>query len=260
MVGVQVGGHLTRLILDTGSTDHILTVELNRRIGLESLPSDHGTDHAGASVPSRTLAEVPVILGGQEFSLENVVEISGPALFEDRGIGGLLSPQRLHPTAHVVIDLVDDELILVDGEADAAKKWLLTRSPALHPIELERADDLSTVLVHAAIEPFLPVVTMLNTGGSGTEFALAAFPALPHGELAAHGKGLSGTEVMGWEVGDKILRVGEARFPLGSLLVREEMPFPYGLIGMDVLRKTVLMVSPRTDGRVLWMVPPSAIG
>ncbi len=129
----------------------------------------------------------------------------------------------------------------------------------LHPVALERADDLSTVLVHAAIEPFPAVVAMLNTGGSGTEFALAAIPTLPHGALTAHGKGLSGAEVMGWQVGGKILRVGAARFPLESLLVRERMPFPYGLVGMDVLRKTVLMVNLHGDG-VLWMVPPSAIG
>ena len=52
MVHAVVGGVPTRLILDTGSTDHVLTKELIDRVGATLSPGEDGTDHAGAPVPS----------------------------------------------------------------------------------------------------------------------------------------------------------------------------------------------------------------
>src|SRR5687768_7147579 len=55
MVHVAVKGVTTKLILDTGSTDHVFTMDLAGRAGLDAEPCEPGTDHAGAPVPSWTL-------------------------------------------------------------------------------------------------------------------------------------------------------------------------------------------------------------
>ena len=108
MIDVVVGGVPTRLILDTGSTDHVLTIELAQAVGLAAEPGEPGTDHAGALVESWTLGEVDVRIGGHDVTLRDTVAITGPAPFEGWGVGGFLSPQHLDPTAFAVLDLVGD--------------------------------------------------------------------------------------------------------------------------------------------------------
>jgi len=98
MIEVEVGGTMTRLIVDTGSTDHVLTMELAERAGKEASPGEAGTDSVGASVPSWALGEVPVRIGNLDLRLRDVVAIAGPDPFQGWGIGGFLSPQHVHPT------------------------------------------------------------------------------------------------------------------------------------------------------------------
>src|SRR5918996_462259 len=99
MVMAVVAGESTRLILDTGSTDHILTIELAERVGLAAEPGEAGMDSTGASVPSWSLGEVPIQVHGHAFALESVVAISAPAPFEGGGIGGFINPPPPHPPA-----------------------------------------------------------------------------------------------------------------------------------------------------------------
>jgi hypothetical protein len=57
-------------------------------------------------------------------------------------------------------------------------------------------------------------------------------------------------------VADRVLVAGEARIPVPRLFVRP--PFNAaceGLVGMDLMRGTVLMVGADLDRRVLWLVP-----
>ena len=119
MIDCVVNGTPTRLILDTGSTDHVLTIELARAAGLPHEPGEAGTDHAGESVDSWFVGDVALEIDGVAFGLHDAVAIAGPAPFEGWGVGGFLSPQHIHPTAQAVIDLAGDRLILVDGD-DAA--------------------------------------------------------------------------------------------------------------------------------------------
>ena len=44
-------------------------------------------------------------------------------------------------------------------------------------------------------------------------------------------------------VEDRTLRIGEERFPVARLLIRDEIDTMLGLVGMDVLRGTILVVS-----------------
>jgi hypothetical protein len=62
---------------------------------------------------------------------------------------------------------------------------------------------------------------------------------------------------MGSEVKDQVLRVGSAKLPVPSLLIRKEIGVAHGLVGMDLLRGTVLVVSADPSRPVLWLVPPS---
>jgi Aspartyl protease len=256
LVKVDVGGTGTKLIVDTGSTDHVLTMELASQAGLDASPGEPGTDSVGASVPSWTLGEVPVRIGDLDIRLQNVVAIAGPAPFEGWGVGGFLSPQHVHPNAWVVIDLVDGALTFVGGEEADVTRWVADRFPALHMLSLEREGGDSTILVRAAIEPFDPVVTMLDTGGKRTEFAEVAVPTLLGGTPTESGRGVGGSTAIGSEVKDQVLRAGSATLPVPSLLVREEIGTAQGLVGMDLLRGTVLVVSADPSRPVLWLVPP----
>lgn len=56
-------------------------------------------------------------------------------------------------------------------------------------------------------------------------------------------------------VGERTLRVGGATFPVPGLLVRDEIGSMQGLIGMDVLRGTVLVVTADERRDVTWLVP-----
>ena len=255
MVDVRVAGHPTRLILDTGSTDHVLTIDLVRAAGLAHEPGEPGTDHAGASVDSWFVGDVGAEIDAVGFALHDVVAISGPAPFAGWGVGGFLSPQHLHPTASVVIDLVADRLILLEGVDAAVGGWLRDRHPDLRVLHLERDPNEATPVIAAAIEPFATVPTMLNSGGRGTEFAVAAVPGLVGVAQGDAGKGVGGAPVLGTVVADRLLRVGDARLPVSRLLIRDEIDPMQGLVGMDVLRCTVLVVSADRSRPVGWLVP-----
>lgn len=178
MVHATVGGVATRLILDTGSTDHVLTKELVDRVGATARPGEDGIDHAGAAVPSYLVGDLEVQIAAQPFALRDVVAIAAPPPFVRWGVGGFLSPQHLHPTARVLIDMLNDRLVVVGSSVADVDAWLVARVPSLWPIVLDRIPGESTVAVPAAIEPFPAVPTMLNTGGRQTEFASTAIPGL----------------------------------------------------------------------------------
>lgn len=255
MVHASVGGEATRLILDTGSDTHLLITELAERIGLEAHPGEPGTDSTGASVPSWTLGEVGVRIGDEDLTLPEVVAIAGPEAFVSGGIGGIISPQHLDPTAWAVLDLADDAFFLLQGpEADVAA-WLTDRCPTLQALTLGRAPGETTILVRAAIEPYDPVVTLLDTGGKGTELAADAAPGLAGGEQRSTGRGVGGDEAFGSEVTDRVLLVGDARLPVPRLILRETTRVAQGLVGMDLLRGTVLAASGDLQRSVIWLVP-----
>ena len=117
LVAGRVGGLDTRLVLDTGSEVHLLTKELVDRLGLAVEEGEEGTDHSGATMPSWTVEDVGLELDALELTLRDVVAIPAPKPFPGWGIGGILSPQHLHPSAWTVVDLVENELVLVEGDA-----------------------------------------------------------------------------------------------------------------------------------------------
>ena len=196
-----------------------------------------------------------VDIGDASFALHAVIAITAPPPFAGWGVGGFLSPQHLHPTAWVVIDLAGDRLRLLDGPSAALDDWLDVTYPAFRRLMLPRIPGATTVDVSAAIEPHDVVATMLDTGGRGTEFSTDVVPALPATHAERGGSGLSGAGVMGWRVGARTLRVGGERIAVDDLLVRDGMGDPPGLVGEDVLRGTILVCAADVERDVRWLLP-----
>lgn len=250
----SVGGVETLLVLDTGSDVHILTKELVDRLGLDVEEGEEGIDHSGATMPSWSVEDSGLELGGSSLTLRGTFAIPAPKPFPGWGIGGILSPQHLHPTALAVIDLVADELTLVEADDDGAAAWLAERHPELELLVLERDAEFTSVVVRGAILPHAEIPTMLNTGGKATEFSAAAVPGLTPGPAERIGGGVGDSDVMGAHTGAATLVVAGQELPVESLAVRERMHDPQGLVGMDVLRGTVLTVAADLRRPVFWQL------
>ncbi|HEX5578504.1 MAG TPA: aspartyl protease family protein [Candidatus Limnocylindria bacterium] len=255
MLAATVLGEPTRLIVDTGSTDHILTMELANRVGLSAEPGEEGIDASGASVPSWTLGDVPAQIGETSHMLGHVIAIGAPGPFEALGIGGLISPQHLVPQAWVCLDMAGDRFMAVAGsEADVAA-WLTARTPGFRLLRLTRDPADTTILVRAAVEPFDEVITLLDSGGKASDAVASAVPGLGGDEIASSGRGVGGTESFGAVALDQVLRVGDARLPVPRLVVRSEREGPGILVGMDLLRGTILTVHGDPSMPVFWQLP-----
>jgi len=252
---VGVGGIETLLVLDTGSDVHILTKELVDRLGLAVEPGEEGVDHSGATMPSWSVEDVTLALGELDVTLRDIVSIPAPKPFSGLGIGGILSPQHLHPTAVTVLDLLHDELLLVDAEEQALVPWLEARSPGLSPLSLEREPWFTSLVVGGvAVRSFAELPTLLNSGGKRTEFSRAAVPGLGGGQEERLGGGVSGADVTGSSAGARVLEVAGREVHVAELAVREVMHDPQGMVGIDVLRGTVLAFSADRARPVVWQV------
>jgi hypothetical protein len=254
LTAASVAGVDTLLVLDTGSDVHLLTTETAERAGLALDEGEEGTDHAGTTLPSWSAGDVTMNAGGAELTLHDVVVIPAPAPFRGWGVGGILSPQHLDVRSLVVIDLVRDELTLVEGAPDEVAAWLSDRSPELTAVPLERDGMTPTPVVAAAVKPFPETAAMLNTGGRNTEFDETVVPGLTAGDAERLGGGVSGAHVVGSIAGDQVLVVGGTEIPVARLAVRRELGYPPGLVGMNVLRGTVLALDADPAGVVTWQV------
>ena len=255
LIIASIGGVETRVVLDTGSEVHILTKELVDRLGLSLEPGEEGVDHSGATMPSWSVEDAALTVGAIELTLGGVVSIPAPAPFPGKGIGGIVSPQHLHPTAVAVIDLVGDELLLVEADDDEVAAWLTERSPSLKMLSLERDASFPTVVVQTAVQPCDEIPVMLNTGGKRTEFSRAAVPGLGDGAAERLGGGVSGTDVIGSTAGAQVLVVADHAVRVDTLAVRDSMHDPQGMVGMDVLRGTILAFAADPGRRVVWQIP-----
>jgi Aspartyl protease len=258
LVAGAIGGVETLLVLDTGSDVHLLTKELVDRLGLTVEAGEEGVDHSGATMPSWSVEDAELILGDVEVTLGDLVSIPAPAPFTRWGIGGILSPQHLHPNAVTVIDLHHDELLLVDADDEELVSWLEARSPALNAVTLERDPSFPTLVVRGiAVRPFPEMPTLLNSGGKRTEFARDAVPGLGGSEPERLGGGVSGAAVIGEAAGAQVLDVAGHDLPVTELAVRETMHDAQGMVGIDVLRGTVLAFAGDRERPVVWQVSPA---
>jgi hypothetical protein len=258
LIQAAVAGVVTRLVLDSGSEVHLLNRELVDEIGLATVDGEEGTDHSGATMPSWSVEDVGLRIGAASLTLRGVVAIPAPKPFPGWGVGGILSPHHLHPTAVAVIDLVADELLLVEVDDAGLAAWLAERHPELDTLTLQRHPSFPTPVVDAAIRPFDAIPTLLNTGGRDTEFSASAVPGLAAGETARIGGGVSGADVMAGSAGPQTLAVRGHERAVASLKVRPTMHDPQGIVGMDLLCGTVLAVAADAARPVAWQIPRHA--
>jgi Aspartyl protease len=255
LVNAEINGVHTLLILDTGASDHLLTVDLCEAAGLATEPGEPGTDSTGSSVPSWRAHEVTVRIGAVDFAVPEVVVIGTPPPFRSMGIGGGLSPQRLDPGAHVVLDLAAGRVVMPGG-VDDLDDWLADAYPGWRTIRLPAVDGDGTVLVEAAIDRYSPVVTMLDTGAKATYAAQDAVPGLGEGGVArSTGRGVGGTESFGVEVPGRVLHIGDAALPVDLLIAGHDLGTYGCVVGMDLLHGTVLAVGGPPGSPVRWLLP-----
>lgn len=257
MIIASAGGAApARLILDTGSEVHLLNEDLVDELGLVKEPGEEGTDHSGTTMPSWNVGSVAMELGGVPLSLRDVVSIPALPKFLERGIRGIVSPQNLHPTAWTVIDLAADELLMLEAaDQEQLADYLTARSPTLQLLKLLRETGFPSVVVAAALDGFDEMPTMLNTGGKGTEYSRAAVPGLIADSEVRLGGGVFGVDYSGGSIGRRTIVVGGRRIGVENVLVRETMHDPQAIVGMDVLRATVLVCAADLRRPVLWMIP-----
>jgi hypothetical protein len=258
LIEAQINGRTSLLVLDTGSDTHLLTTEFAQEAGLPTEPGEEGTDHAGTAVVSASAGTVPMRVGDTTIGLESVVVIPAPPPFPAKGIGGILSPQLLHPTAWIVLDMADDELVIEQIDEPQLLVRLGDRHPDFHGLILDRIEDGTTV-VQAAFERQPPLPTLLNTGGRGTEVSRSVVPESGSGELERVGGGVSGADVMAARLGPAVLAIGGIRIGIPNLAAREAIEGVQAMVGMDILRGTVLACTADRTGRVVWQVPPERL-
>ena len=147
-----------------------------------------------------------------------------------------------------------DELLLVEGSDDAVEEWLVERAPSLTTLSLEREPGFATVVVPAAVRPFADVSTLLNTGGKRTEFVSAASRESTRARRSGLGAASAAPTSSARRPAPR--RSGRRHeLPVAQLAVRESMPDIQGMVGIDVLRGTVLACSADLRRRVILRIP-----
>ena len=102
---------------------------------------------------------------------------------------------------------------------------------------------------------FDEVRALIDTGGKRTEWAAQAVPGLVGGEAQRLGDGVSGSGYQGGLAGSQTLLIGGHRLVVPDLAVRPQMHDTDAIIGMDVLRGTVVACAADVDRPVFLLVP-----
>ena len=151
--------------------------------------------------------------------------------------------------------MAGDRFTALDGsEADVAD-WLeaaVTRPPPAPP-------GAGRGRYHhpgrGAIEPHEPVHHPAGQRREGLGCCRFGGPRAERCAAESSGRGVGGTELFGAVVADQVLRVGEAPIPLPRLVVIGDVEGRGILVGMDVLRGTIVTVSADPALPVFWQVP-----
>jgi predicted aspartyl protease len=262
MVEVTIGGYRTKLIVDTGATAHVLTMELVDRAGLEAVAAPPGRDAAGAEVPSWAIGRVAATIAGSDVTLRDVAAIDGPPPFRAWGVGGFLSPQALANRRTALLDLRAHTLEFFDREPTELLSDLMNRFGDCELVHGVR-HTAGTLGVDVAVAGARPAIAIFDTGAAGSDVAASIFPKTIEGTEHTSGRGIGGSAISARTLEMQPLKVGHLRLTVPVLSVRDEIPVPHNadrtevpeaLIGMDLLRATALAITPPGDGAVWWFV------
>lgn len=169
LVSVAIEGREVPMIVDSGSTHHVLLRSFTERVDLEPRGSgETGTDSAGESVRVRPLQPVTLALGEYESTFENVLATEGPPPLRKLGVSGFLAPHRLVDRGYVVVDFPEKQLTAYRGTAGAIRARRLENQTGW--TEIGRRSDDGRFVVELALDDRDAVPAALDTGGSNTEF------------------------------------------------------------------------------------------
>lgn len=165
---------------------------------------------------------------GHEWLLREVAAVDGPPPFEQLGIGGFLSPQRLRPDQTVVLDMAD-QLLRVGSYEEVMDLAVQDQQFATVPIERHAGGTLS---VRGRFGSLGERCALLDTGAPSTE-ALAVDGAVAASEQTISLEGATLTA--------RAIGVTDAiGVPVGSLPDES----PDAIIGMDLCANSIVVIPP----------------
>jgi hypothetical protein len=256
LVPVRLHGTDGHLLVDTGSSHNALTRDFAEAHDLAGAPAGTGRDHAGETVTTSPAKAIDWELGGVSRRVEDAIVVAGPPPFKPLGVVGFLSPQNFFGAASVVLDFPAGRLMALSGDASAVRAWAESRYPEAEIAVLPRAagPHARKLYVQAQLASGESVVAEIDTGGSTTEFAENLLPADGNGEtltsVAVSGKKRAARLVEG-----QTLSLGGVRFSPLKVKARPTGATPAVLLGIDLLRYTVLIIPAAPDAPFIVLRP-----
>jgi hypothetical protein len=119
LLRVTVNGAPTRMIVDTGASHHVLSLDLAKRVGARlGRAANGGQGHAGEAVT--------VLSDDSEHIIEwwcsppgGIVDVQLPSVFVDLEVGGIIAPARLADAGDAVVLDFFEQWLDVAPEAEA---------------------------------------------------------------------------------------------------------------------------------------------
>lgn len=245
------------LLLDTGSSHNALTRAFADAHGLVGTPAGTGRDHAGDAVKTELASATEWHVGAFARRLEDTVIVPGPPPFAPLGIVGFLSPQRLFAGSTVVLDFPGGRLFALSGSEAAIARWLAARYPAAERVPLPRVagPHANKLYVTAQLAGGVAATAEIDSGGTMTEFAESLLPPAEPAPEAATSKAVGGRTRTARVVSGQALALGSLDFGPMKIKARPAGAPPEVLLGIDLLRRTVLVIPAETAAPLLFLRP-----
>ena len=246
LVEVAVNGVSTLFVVDTGSSDNVITKAFADMNHIASVADAQGTDHANEKVDVATANGLALRVGTTTHSATSAKVVSGPPPFVQLGIGGFLSPQNLVEHGYVVLDFPGHTMAIVDGSAAQLDDWLAARYPGASAVKISRVEtDHRNLCVSAALGSKPLVKARVDTGGTHSEFDQAyvgdsATAAPDSAGIAVSGKPVAGRKIEHQSVALTAFTVPDVTIVSRDLSSSEEQV--QGLLGMDFLAAFVIAI------------------
>jgi predicted aspartyl protease len=258
IVEAEINGARARLVLDSGASTNLLSVQAARAYRLSIGPTEEEDGVAlDGDMPLAQATAASVELGGQQF--QNLPFMVGGGGF-DRGIDGLIG-QDFMADADVDYDLAGGEVSFLHASGCAGRELAQWTTPdetvgmvVLQPVEEGARDVIGAALVNG-----VPIRVVFDTGGGPSMLSEAAARrvgvspddagARPAGDLF----GVAKRPVHTWSVPVKSFEIGGERFSDVRVRVGDWQgsggDYADMILGGDFFRSHHVLIA-RSQGRV----------